>query len=115
MLHSVSILQGDFKGYIQIPRHYAAASSHVDIAELLIAKSTDHNASAKVLYRCLRTINGKSHVRFLLKSIGSTALGFLGGWLGGLIGFSTGFCISLVFSTMGWYLTKYICDECLPY
>ncbi len=35
------MLQGDFKGYIQIPRHYVAAKRYVDIAELLIGKGTD--------------------------------------------------------------------------
>jgi hypothetical protein len=70
-------------------------------------------ARAEVLYRRLRTRNGRSHVRFLLKSIGSTALAFLGGWLGGLIGFSTGFYLSIVFSITGWYLTKYLCHEYL--
>ena len=62
-------------------------------------------------YRRLRTPGRRNRVKFLLKSIGATALGFLGGWLGGLIGFSTGFYIGIVFSIVGWYLTKYLCDK----
>ncbi len=52
-------------------------------------------------------------MQFLLKSIGSTALGYLGWWLGGLIGFSAGFYTSIILSIVGWYLTKYLCNEYL--
>jgi len=48
---------------------------------------------------------------FLLKFIGSTALGMLGSWLGGFIGFGMGLFLSIALSIVGWYLTKYLCEE----
>lgn len=50
---------------------------------------------------------------FILKSTGSAAMGILGGWLGGFIGFGTSLFLSIVLSVVGWYLTKYLCDEYL--
>lgn len=52
-------------------------------------------------------------MKFLLKSIGSTAFGVLGGWIGGLFGFAAGLYLSFIFSIVGWYLAKYLCAEFL--
>lgn len=52
-------------------------------------------------------------MQFLVKSIGSTVLGILGGWLGGFIGFGTELYLCMIFSVVGWYLAKYLCNEYL--
>jgi hypothetical protein len=81
MVRSASIPQGDFEGYIQTPRHNAAAGSYVDIAELLIEKGADNNTRAEVRYGRLRTRNGRSQVqlrsRYLFRKIVTVKSSFL--------------------------------------
>jgi hypothetical protein len=45
-------------------------------------------------------------MKFMIKSIASTALGYFGSWLGGLINIETSLVLGFVLSIVGWYLTK---------
>lgn len=50
-------------------------------------------------------------MKFLIKSIGSTILGALGGWLGSFIGIGTGLFLGIVMSVVGWYAAQFFWNE----
>jgi hypothetical protein len=52
-------------------------------------------------------------MKFLVKTLGSTVLSLAGGWLGGFAGIEAALVVSLVFSIVGWYGTKYLLNRYL--
>jgi hypothetical protein len=52
-------------------------------------------------------------MNWLLKSVGSGVLGMIGWWLGSFVGFGTALFMNLILSVVGWYLTKYLCQQYL--
>lgn len=55
----------------------------------------------------------KESMKFLAKSLGSTVFSLVGGWLGAFAGFEASLVLSLIFSVMGWYGTKYLLNRYL--
>ena len=50
-------------------------------------------------------------MQFIVKTIGSTALGMLGGWLGNFVGITTSLMLGLILSIVGWYGAGYYWKE----
>jgi len=50
-------------------------------------------------------------MQFLVKTIGSTVFGIIGGWLGSFVGLGTSLFVGLILSIVGWYLAKHLWNE----